>query len=231
MKRSAKWRALSACVLALLAMSSSAQEVDEDELGAWYTYLWNVAPGQNGIGWQGTVQYRNWDLLGDLEQFLVNAGPVFSREGSALRYAVNYAYVVSGAYGSSSARRGEHRVFEEMHIPGKLGERTYLFNRLRLEQRWVEGQDFRNRFRWFLPVNGTAMGKGAWYVSFYNELFLNLERDIGDGRRVDIFDRNRTYLALGHSITDDFRVQFGYMYQKSADIGKGQLQFNLLQWF
>ncbi len=236
MTKYCNWRALLAWLVVLaIPVPVMAQQVDEDELGAWYNYFWNVTPRDNGIGWQGTVQYRNWDLIGDLEQFLVNVGPVFSREGSSIRYAVNYVYVASGAYGSSSATRDEHRLFEEMHIPGKFGDRTYLFNRLRLEQRWIEGQDFRNRFRWFfqanVPVNGTGMGKGAWYASFYNEIFFNLERDIGDGRRVDIFDRNRTYLGVGHSLSERSRVQFGYMYQKSDNIGKGQLQFNLLQWF
>ena len=74
-------------------------------------------------------------------------------------------------------------------------------------------------------------GQGAVYLSLYNELFVNLEQDIGDGRKVDYFDRNRTYVALGYSLTDNIRLQFGYMHQETDDIGKGQLQFNLIHRF
>jgi len=56
---------------------------------------------------------------------------------------------------------------------------------------------------------------------------VNLNKDIGNGRSVDAFDRNRFYLAYGYSIRDNLRVQFGYMHQETDDIGKGQLQFNL----
>ena len=64
-----------------------------------------------------------------------------------------------------------------------------------------------------------------------NELFVNLERDIGNGREVDYFDRNRTYVALGYSLSDNIRLQFGYMHQETDNLGKGQLQFNLFHRF
>jgi len=49
------------------------------------------------------------------------------------------------------------------------------------------------------------------YLSLYNELFVNLEKDIDNGRQVDHFDRNRAYAALGYSLKDNIRLQFGYM--------------------
>jgi len=120
-------------------------------------------------------------------------------------------------------------------IPQVLGSKLYLTHRLRLEQRDVDDQDFRNRFRYFValnyPFNQDSLAKGAIYLSLYNELFINLERNIGNDRRVDYFDRNRTYLALGYSLTDTIRLQFGYMHQESDDLGKGQLQFNLFHRF
>lgn len=228
-------RVLIVAMSLVIAPACCLAQVDEDKLGAWYTYAWTVAPTDERVGWQGTVQYRNWNIMGDLEQLLINAGPVFGIKGSGVRFAVNYVYVATGVYGSSSATVDEHRLFEEALIPGKLGGRTYLLNRLRFEQRWLEGQDFRNRFRWLfvanVPLNQTTLKKGAVYLSFYNELFINLERDIGDGREVDYFDRNRTYLAGGYSLNDDLRIQFGYMYQETDNLGKGQLQLNFFQWF
>jgi hypothetical protein len=34
-------------------------------------------------------------------------------------------------------------------------------------------------------------------------------------------------VALGYSLSDDVRLQFGYMHQETDNLGKGQLQFNL----
>jgi hypothetical protein len=63
----------------------------------------------------------------------------------------------------------------------------------------------------------------------YNELFVNANRDIGDGRRVDAFDRNRLYLAIGKVLGDKGRLQLGYMHQQTDSIGKGQLQVSFIQ--
>jgi hypothetical protein len=116
-------------------------------------------------------------------------------------------------------------------FPQKIGERIYLRHRLRLEQRWVEDQDFRNRARYALfmdiPLNRTRLEAGAWYLAVYNELFLNLERDIGGGRTVEVFDRDRLYGALGYAVTDSLKIQAGYMHQYSDGLDKGQLQFSL----
>ena len=46
-----------------------------------------------------------------------------------------------------------------------------------------------------------------------------------------LFDRNRTYVALGYSLSDNIRLQFGYMHQETDNLGKGQLQFNLFHRF
>ena len=44
---------------------------------------------------------------------------------------------------------------------------------------------------------------------------MNLNGDIGDGRRVDLFDRNRLYAAYGYSLRDNLRIQLGYMHQQT----------------
>ncbi|MGD2167816.1 MAG: DUF2490 domain-containing protein, partial [Gammaproteobacteria bacterium] len=107
--------------------------------------------------------------------------------------------------------------------------------RVRFEQRWVDGQDFRMRLRYLFgldyPLNQNTLDPGAVYLSLYNELFINVDEDIGEARRVDRFDRNRLYFAIGRSFQNNRRVQFGYMHQQTRSIGKGQLQFSLLQRF
>lgn len=210
-------------------------QIDEDELGAWYTYAWNATFDERRIGFQGDIQYRNWDYVGDLEQLLVRAGVTFRFNESRALYTAGVAHITSGAYGDRSATTAERRAYQEASIPGRIGRKVFLTHRFRFEQRWLDGQDFRTRLRYFfglsVPFNQDTLGKGAVYLSFYNELFANLERDIGDGRRVDSFDRNRAYLAIGRSLRDDLRLQVGYMFQKTETVGKGQLQINFIQTF
>jgi hypothetical protein len=223
----------------LLALSltcgTSGAQVDEDELGAWYMYMWTSARDGSRLGFQGDVQHRNWDMGRDLEQLLVRGGVTWTPQGSSSKLTLGYAYVDSGAYGPSSATTRENRLYQEALIPKRLRQRIYLTHRLRLEQRWVENQDFRTRLRYFIamnyPFNQNSLGRGAVYLSMYNELFINGERGIGDGRRVDYYDRNRAYAAIGHSVTDSMRLQFGYMFQKTETVGKGQLQLNLVHAF
>jgi hypothetical protein len=213
----------------------AAAQIDESELGAWYSYAWNATFEQRRIGFQGDVQYRNFDSLGDLEQLLLRAGVTFRAEGGRTLFTAGVAHITTGAYGPSSSTTAERRIYQEALIPGRIGRKVFLTHRFRLEQRWLDGQDFRTRARYFfglnVPFNQDTLAKGAVYLSFYNELFANLETEIGDGRRVDNFDRNRAYLAIGRSFRDDLRLQVGYMFQKTETVGKGQLQLNFIQTF
>lgn len=229
-------RLLTLLPFGLLVISPTASaQIDEDQLGAWYMYFWNTRLENSNFGFQGDIQHRNWDMGGDLEQLLIRGGLTWSPEGSDNTYTFGYANIKSGAFGASNSKNREHRIYQEALIPQRLGEKTFLTHRFRLEQRDVDGQDRRNRVRYFLamnyPFNQSNLNEGAVYLSLYNELFLNLEQDIGNGRNVDHFDRNRTYAALGYSLTDTVRLQFGYMHQETDNVGKGQWQFNLFHRF
>ena len=218
----------------LFCFSSQAiAQFDEDQLGAWYMLMWNYRPdGSSQFGAQGDIQHRNWDTGGDLEQLLVRGGLTWSPENSSNLFTLGAAHITSGAFGPSNNKSREKRLYQEALIPQQLGERTFLTHRFRFEQRDVDGQDFRTRFRYFValnyPLNQYSLGKGAVYLSFYNELFVNLQQDIGLGRQVDYFDRNRAYAAVGYSVSDNSRLQFGYMQQTLDETSKGQLQLN---WF
>ena len=63
--------------------------------------------------------------------------------------------------------------------------------------------------------------------AFYNEIFINGQRDIGNGNSVQYFDRNRTYLGLGYALNDNIRFQLGWMEQTTVNWQKGQLQFSM----
>jgi hypothetical protein len=219
----------------VFAATPAPAQIDEDELGAWYIYVWGANNRGGPVGFQGDVQHRNWDRGGDLEQLLIRGAVTYKPDDFRGRWAFGLAHITSGTYGDSGEKSREKRMYQELVLPGRLGERLYLTHRFRFEQRWVDGQDFRTRVRYLFgldfPLNQTTMDPGAVYLSLYNELFVNVNRDIGDNRRVDHFDRNRLYLAIGRALEKGRRLQFGYMHQQTNTLGKGQLQFSLIQQF
>ncbi|MUP43731.1 DUF2490 domain-containing protein [Christiangramia aestuarii] len=208
---------------------NSHAQVDEDQLGAWYMYIWNTEFGESKFGLQGDAQYRNWNVLGDLEQLLLRAGFTYS-PNSSIKLTLGYANITSGSFGDSNDTSSENRIYQEALLPHKIANRIYLKHRFRYEQRWVEDQDFRTRYRYNLflniPLNQPDLNKNSIYLALYNEIFINGQKDVGNGR-VELFDRNRFYAALGYAIKDNLKVQAGYMEQSTNDISKGQLQLSL----
>lgn len=206
-------------------------QVDEDQLGGWFMYFWNTTMKNSSLGFQGDFQYRDWAVVGDKEQLLLRGGPTYQPKNSAIKFTLGYAYVGTGTPGDSKNIVPENRIYQEVLLPQKVGERFYITHRYRFEQRFVEGQDFRTRMRYGLflnvPLNRTDLNKGAVYLALYDELFINGQRGIGNGNTVELFDRNRAYAAMGYGLTNDLRMQIGYMQQKTDTWSKGQLQFSL----
>ncbi len=116
-------------------------------------------------------------------------------------------------------------------FPVNFGERLYTKHRFRYEQRFVGNQDFRTRYRYNLfvnvPLNKSSFEKNTIYLAFYNELFINGQREIGDGNTVEIFDRNRFYSALGYVIKKGLNVQLGVMQQSTNNWTKSQIQLSI----
>lgn len=225
-------RSLVSAVLFSLFVSFSANaQIDEDQTGAWYMYFWNTEFGESPWGLQGDIQYRNWDLGGDLEQLLIRGGFTYSPKNADVKFTLGYGNITSGTFGDSNETSGESRIYQEALLPHKISDRFYLTHRFRYEQRWVEGQDFRTRYRYNLflniPLNQPNLNKDAIYLALYNELFINGERGIGDGRSVELFDRNRFYSALGYALKDKLKIQAGYMTQTTDAVSKGQIQLSL----
>lgn len=215
--------------LFLFFFSSHAQ-VEQSQTGAWYMYFFNHQFKDSQFGIQGDLQYRNWNTLGDLEQLLIRTGLTFTPKDSNVLLTLGYANITTGEFGDSNETSGENRIYQEVLFPQKLGNRIYLTHRFRYEQRFVEDQDFRTRYRYNLfmniPINKSSLDKGAIYTALYNEVFINGQEDIGDNRTVQLFDRNRTYLGIGYVLKPGQRFQLGWMNQKTVAWGKGQLQLS-----
>jgi hypothetical protein len=206
-------------------------QVDASQTGAWYMYFYNTTFKDSQWGIQGDLQYRDWAGVSDMEQLLLRSGLTFRPQEANILFTLGYANITTGVPGEINDTSGENRIYQEALLPQKLGTRYYLTHRFRYEQRFVESQDFRTRYRYMLffnvPLNKTSLEKDAVYLALYNELFINGQTDIGDGTNVALFDRNRTYMGLGYVLSSKVRVQLGWMNQKTVNWGKGQLQFSL----
>ena len=225
-------RILIALICLVFFTDATAQSPDEDQLGAWYMYFYNTTFKESQWGIQGDLQYRDWRGLGDREQLLLRSGATYSPTDSGVKFTLGLANITSGKFGTDiDDPVSENRIYQEALFSNTILKRLLLTHRFRFEQRWVEDQDFRSRYRYNIfvnvPIKGTSLIKGTPYVAFYNELFINGERQIGNNSEVQFFDRNRTYLGLGYAISNTLRIQLGWMQQTTVNWQKGQLQFSL----
>jgi len=220
-----------AVLLLPVCLISVAQEVNENQTGAWYMYFFTKSFGDSRFGLQGDYQFRFWNAGSDLEQILLRTGVTFRPDNANVLFTLGYANITTGQFGDSDDTFNENRIYQEALLPHKVGNRFLLTHRFRYEQRWVADQDFRTRYRYNIfvnvPFNRTELEKKAIYLALYNEIFINGERNIGNGRSVEFFDRNRTYLGLGYGILDNLRVQAGWMKQTTVNWSKGQAQLSL----
>ena len=199
-------------------------------------YFWNAnSIKKTNWGLQGDYQFRNWDLGGDLEQLLLRTGVTYTPKDAGVKFTLGYGNITTGEFGDGDETTSESRIYQEALIPQKLGGRFYLTHRFRYEQRFVEDQDFRTRYRYNLflnvPLNKPEIDVNTVYLALYNELFINGERSIGDDRKVELFDRSRTYGAVGYAVKKNLKVQLGAMRQITDNWAKTQVQLSAHQSF
>lgn len=218
-------------LLFLLAPQKGNSQINQDQVGAWYMYFFNTTFKESPWGFQGDIQYRNWNLGGDLEQLLLRGGLTYTPKNANVKFTLGYGNVTTGAFGADKSTTTESRVYQEALFPFNFGKRFFTNHRFRYEQRFVQNQDFRTRYRYnfFLNIalNKPDMEAKTIYLALYNEIFINGQRNIGDGNTVEIFDRNRFYVATGYVIKKGFKVQLGIMNQTTNNWGKSQLQLSL----
>jgi len=209
---------ISIVILSALCPSivSAQNQSREQPYGNWIMYF-----GDNKInkkwGIHSEFQARNYFIPNTVHQTLTRVG---------LNYYISPASMVTAGYGYiyTQPSKGdigiitaEHRIWEQLI----LRHRTYnifLEHRYRLEQRFVNNittgnQVFDNRVRYRLqvlfPLYNISPHLRHYFVSTYNELFMNLGRELSG----QYFDRNRFYLALGYQLSPKFNLQFGYLNQ------------------
>ncbi|WMX14062.1 MULTISPECIES: DUF2490 domain-containing protein [unclassified Aureispira] len=192
----------------------------QSELGNWIIYLGNkkISPKWN---WHHEVQYRNYNVIGDLEQLLLRTGIGYNLSENNNNILLGYGFIHSQNYLANTNDKeqvNEHRVFQQFITKQKFG-RFNLQHRYRLEQRWVQNQPFKLRFRYFLslniPINNKEMTDKTVYAALYNEIFINSTQTF--------FDRNRLYAGVGFKLNQLIRFELGYMNQFFNNSSRDQI--------
>lgn len=201
-------RVQSFCFLLMLFLTATVNAQNSD-IGNWFIYLGNQKIN-NRFNWHNEVQYRNYNFVGDLEQLLLRTGIGYDLTENNNNVLLGFAYILSEPYIAGTdekAQTNEFRIFEQFITKSQFG-RVYMTNRYRFEQRFIEN-DFKMRLRYYLslniPLNKKLMEKNAFYVSAYNEIFINIEPIV--------FDRDRVYAGFGYCINKNFKVEAGIMSQ------------------
>ncbi len=192
----------------------------DSNLGNWLIYIGNKKL-TNKWNLHHEVQYRNYNAIGDLEQLLLRTGVGYTFNEKKNNLLLGYGYILSENYiGNTDEKNSvnEHRVFQQFTSKQQVGL-VNLNHRYRFEQRFVE-DGFKMRFRYFLGLNIplTKKEKHNYYISAYNEIFLNSE--------AAVFDRNRLFGGLGFKLNKSIKIEAGYMNQFFENGGRDQ--FNLI---
>jgi intein/homing endonuclease len=194
----------------LLLFYSTIGFAQNSDIGNWLIYFGNKKIDSKW-NWHHEVQYRNYNVAGDLEQLLLRTGIGFNITENNNNLLLGYGYIHSQNYTGNSDEKlnvNEHRVFQQF-ITRQSFFRVKLQHRYRFEQRWIEATDFRLRFRYFLAfniaINNSDIVDNTWYGSVYNEIFINDDQVI--------FDRNRLYFGVGYNFNSTAKFELGYMNQ------------------
>jgi len=210
---------IKAVVLTLIFIIPVMTIAQDSNFGNWMIYFGNKKFNSK---WNlhHEVQYRNYNIVGDLEQLLLRSGLGYNLSENN-NILLGYGFILSENYISDTDDKkqvNEHRIYQQ-YISKQKFKYISLLHRYRFEQRFVEN-DFKLRFRYFLGVNIPLSQKAVnkFYLSAYNEIFLNTKSPI--------FDRNRLYGGFGFKINDSLRIEAGYMNQFFETSSRDQ--FNIM---
>jgi hypothetical protein len=190
--------------------------------GNWFIYFGNKKIN-NRWNWHHEAQYRNFNFVGDTEQLLLRTGLGYNLTENNNNVLLGYAFVYSEPYlNDTDAKTSlkEHRIYQQL-ISKKAFGRVLIQHRYRFEQRFME-KDFKLRLRYFLslniPLNQPQILDKTFYLSAYNEVFINTGSTF--------FDRNRLYGGLGYRLSKSTRIEAGIMNQSTSNNSRNQ--FNLI---
>jgi hypothetical protein len=156
-----------------------------------------------------------------MNQLIVRTGIGYNLTENNNNILLGYGFINSQKYISNSNEKvgtNEHRIYQQF-ITKQSFNKVFLQHRYRIEERFLP-KDFQMRFRYFLginiPINKPKIETNAFYLSAYNEIFINAQQHI--------FDRNRLYGAIGYVFNKNIKIEAGYMAQTVTTSNSNQFQ-------
>ena len=183
----------------------AAQERGEDQLGSW-AMLFTTNRISEKLSIHAEAQYRTYEFGKNFNQLLLR---------TALNYHISDKAMASFGYGyittdtdfqefENERNVTEHRIYQQFVLKNELGNFKFS-HRYRLEQRFINRPFGENstehRARYFLRV--TYPLNDTWYLTAYDEVFINLQNDF--------FGQNRLYGAVGYNFNENLNMQVGYL--------------------
>lgn len=206
--------------MAFMILFLAGAKAQQSELGNWLIYFGNKN-FVDRFNWHHEVQYRNYNAIGDLEQLLLRTGIGYNLTENNNNILLGYGFILGENYMDDTDLKNtsrEHRFYQQFITRQKVSI-VSLQHRYRFEQRFVE-DDFKLRFRYFLslnvPLNNKELTDKTFYLSAYNEIFLNTTQG-------NYFDRNRLYGGLGYKLNPKVKFELGYMNQFLANSNRDQI--------
>jgi len=199
-----------ALIIVLFISANKCLAQSFDKAGSW-GLITVVLPGSVDHRWGGytELQTRTNDL------FYKNFYYYEVKGGVSYNFTNNFAALLgTGRYTTYNYRDvdagptvKENRLWEQFTLL-EYFDRIKIENRVRIEQRWLNG-DYRNRFRYRLnlivPFNHPKIQQATVFASVFDEVFFN--------NKAPNFERNRIAATLGYQFTKAISLQAGWMNQ------------------
>lgn len=219
-------------IIALLTSSISYSQINQNKTGSWHMLFADASFGKSSWGVLGDIQYRNWQIItNDLEQFIARGAIRYTFPKTKLKIYAGYGHFTSGIYGSSNNKIYENRIHQDLEYSIKFAQRIFTNHRLRFEQRFIDGQTFRTRYRYNIalktPINHTTLIPKTFYLTIINEVFLVAKRNAGAGQSANWFDRNWLQGGFGYILNDHLTFQLTFMHHSTHTWSKNQFLLSL----
>ena len=208
-------------ILCLLLIISALDTVlaQDKNYGNWFVYFGNQKINNKWL-LQSDMQYRLNQIPNQKSQLLLRAGIGYNLTEANNNLLLGLAYVQSNwEEGDETISTTHEKRIYQQYLYKQKRYNLFLTHRLRMEERFI-ANDFALRARYFLavqkPLNGKLLNRRSLYASGFNELFI----DISNQK----FDRNRFFTGIGYGVTNDIRVETGYLIQSQKNSTRGQFQ-------
>jgi len=222
--------------LAVSLLFAFTTHANNPPLGGWFMYFGNMKferskenqSNSESSKWNLNydVQNRNNNFVSDLNQMLIR-GSIQYTWFNNLTLGSGYAFVHSEQFEKPDNPFGENRIFQDVVTNQQIATAT-IKHRFRFEQRFIENQNFKSRFRYQLgldiPLYKNYAKEQNVYATVYNEIFMNTDQAT---RKTKPFDRNRLYFGAGFKVNPNLAFQLGYMNQMLQNVSYQQMMISL----